>query len=68
LTSYFDPGTVLTVTFHMALISYRFPGGRRGMVGILIVVAVLVGFDLAAVLWGADSRITAGQSPSHHVH
>jgi hypothetical protein len=30
------------------------------MVGILIVVAVLVAFDLAAVLWGADSRRTAG--------
>jgi hypothetical protein len=30
------------------------------MVGILIVLAVLVAFDLAAVLWGADSRRTAG--------
>jgi hypothetical protein len=34
------------------------------MVGILIVLAVLVAFDLAAVLWGADSRATAGQPPS----
>jgi hypothetical protein len=33
------------------------------MVGILIVVVVLVAFDLAAVLWGADSRNTA-QPPS----
>jgi nitrogen fixation-related uncharacterized protein len=37
------------------------------MVGILIVVAVVVAFDLAAVLWGADSRNTAGHPPSHHV-
>jgi hypothetical protein len=36
------------------------------MVGILIVLAVLVAFDLAAVLWGADSRTTA-QPPSHPV-
>jgi hypothetical protein len=34
------------------------------MVGILIVVAVLVAIDLAAVLWGADSRTAAGQPPS----
>ena len=33
------------------------------MVGIVIVLAVVVAFDLAAVLWGADSRST-GQSPS----
>jgi hypothetical protein len=35
------------------------------MVGILIVLAVLVAFDLAAVLWGADSR--TAQPPSHPV-
>ena len=34
------------------------------MVGIVIVVAVLVAFDLAAILWGADSR-TAAQLHSH---
>ena len=37
------------------------------MVGFLIVVAVLVVFDLAAVLWGADSRTSIGDAPSHHV-
>jgi hypothetical protein len=37
------------------------------MVGFLIVVAVLVAFDLAAVLWGADSRTTTSDLPSHHV-
>jgi nitrogen fixation-related uncharacterized protein len=37
------------------------------MVGILIAVAVLVAFDLAALLWGADSRTSAGQPPSHDV-
>jgi hypothetical protein len=37
------------------------------MVGILIAIAVLVAFDLAALLWGADSRTTAGQAPSHDV-
>jgi nitrogen fixation-related uncharacterized protein len=37
------------------------------MVGILIVVVVLVAFDLAAFLWGTDSRSTTGQPPSHHV-
>jgi hypothetical protein len=37
------------------------------MVGFLIVIAVLVAFDLAAVLWGADSRTTPVDPPSHHV-
>jgi hypothetical protein len=37
------------------------------MVGFLIVVAVLVAFDLAAVVWGADSRTTTGDRLSHHV-
>lgn len=37
------------------------------MVGLLIVVAVLVVFDLAAVVWGADSRTTDADPPSHHV-
>ena len=37
------------------------------MVGILIVVVVLVAFDLAALVWGADSRSTPVPPPSHHV-
>jgi hypothetical protein len=36
------------------------------MVGFLIVIAVVVAFDLAAVLWGADSR-TLGDPPARHV-
>lgn len=36
------------------------------MVGFMIVVAVLVVFDLAAVLWGADSCTIASDPPSHH--
>jgi hypothetical protein len=28
------------------------------MVGLLLIVAVIVVFDLAALLWGADSRST----------
>jgi hypothetical protein len=36
------------------------------MVGFLIVVAILVVFDLAAVLWGVDSRTTTGDSSSPH--
>jgi hypothetical protein len=38
------------------------------MVGFVIVIAVLVAFDLAAVLWGADSRTIVGDQPSHQVH
>jgi len=38
------------------------------MVGFLIVVVVLVAFDLAAVLWGADSRTISGDQPSHQGH
>ena len=38
------------------------------MVGMLIAVAVLVAFDLAALLWGADSRTIVGDQPSHQVH
>ena len=37
------------------------------MVGLLIVIVVLVVFDLAAVVWGADSRTTVGDPPSYHV-
>jgi hypothetical protein len=34
------------------------------MVGLVIVIAVVVVFDLAAVLWGADSRPSIDDIPS----
>ena len=34
------------------------------MVGLVIVIAVVVVFDLAAVLWGADSRRSINDVPS----
>jgi hypothetical protein len=34
------------------------------MVGLLIVFAVVVVFDLAAILWGADSRPSIDDLPS----
>ena len=37
------------------------------MVGLVLVFAVLIVFDLAAVLWGADSRPSIDDLPSHHV-
>jgi hypothetical protein len=37
------------------------------MVGLVIVIAVVVVFDLAAVLWGADSRSSVDEMPTHHV-
>ncbi len=37
------------------------------MVGLVIVIAVVVAFDLAAVLWGTDSRSSVDEMPSHHV-
>lgn len=37
------------------------------MVGLLIVIAVLVVLDLAAIIWGADSRTTTGDPTSPHV-
>lgn len=37
------------------------------MVGLVIVIAVVVVFDLAAVLWGADSRPSVDDMASHHV-
>jgi hypothetical protein len=37
------------------------------MVGLMIVIAVVVVFDLAAVLWGADSRSSADEMSSHHL-
>jgi hypothetical protein len=37
------------------------------MVGLVLVLAVLIVFDLAAVLWGADSRASIDALPSHHV-
>lgn len=36
------------------------------MVGLLIVFAVVVVFDLAAILWGADSRPTIDDTPSQN--
>lgn len=37
------------------------------MFGLVLVFAVLIVFDLAAVLWGADSRPSIDDLPSHHV-
>jgi len=37
------------------------------MVGLVIVIAVVVLFDLAAVMWGADSRSSIDDSPSHQI-
>jgi len=37
------------------------------MFGLVLVFAVLIVFDLAAVLWGADSRPSIDELPSHHV-
>jgi hypothetical protein len=37
------------------------------MFGLVLVFAVLIIFDLAAVLWGADSRPSIDDLPSHHV-
>jgi hypothetical protein len=68
LTSYFGPGTVTPVTVHWTLISYRTHEGRLDkLIGLVLIVAVLVAFDLAAVLWGADSRPSVDELPSHHV-
>lgn len=37
------------------------------MVGLVIVIAVVVVFDLAAVMWGADSRSSADDSPADNI-
>jgi hypothetical protein len=37
------------------------------MIGLVIVLAVVVAFDLAAVLWGTDSRSSVDELPTHHV-
>jgi hypothetical protein len=37
------------------------------MVGLVIVIAVVVVFDLAAVLWGTDSRSSVDEMPTQHV-
>ena len=37
------------------------------MVGLVIVIAVVVVFDLAAILWGSDSRPSIDDTSSHHV-
>jgi len=36
------------------------------MGGLLIIIAVVVVFDLAAVLWGTDSRSLLDDDPSHN--
>ena len=36
------------------------------MVGLLIVIAVVVVFDLAAVLWGTDSRSSTDDVSARH--
>ncbi len=36
------------------------------MFGLVLIVAVMVTFDLAALIWGVDSR-SIGDPPSHHV-
>lgn len=38
------------------------------MVGLLIVIAVVVVFDLAAILWGTDSRSSIDDVPSFKHH
>jgi len=37
------------------------------MVGLMIVIAVVVVLDLAAVLWGVDSRPSIDETSSHHI-
>ena len=37
------------------------------MVGFVLVIAVVVVIDLAAVLWGTDSRSPIDDVPSHRV-
>jgi hypothetical protein len=37
------------------------------MVGLVIVIAVVVLFDLAAVVWGSDSRASIDGVTSHHI-
>ncbi len=37
------------------------------MVGMFLIVAVLIVFDLAAFRWGADSRPAIGDKPSRNI-
>jgi hypothetical protein len=37
------------------------------MVGLVLIVVVLVVFDLAALLWGADSRPSLGAEPRRSI-
>jgi hypothetical protein len=39
--------------------------GGSNLIAVVLIVAVLIVFDLAAVLWGADSRPSAA-APAHH--
>lgn len=37
------------------------------MVGIVLIVAVMVAFDLAALRWGADSRPSISEEPTRNI-
>ena len=37
------------------------------MVGLVLIVAVVIVFDLAALRWGADSRPDIGNEPSRNI-
>ena len=37
------------------------------MVGLVLIVAVVIVFDLAALRWGADSRPAIGNEPSRNI-
>lgn len=37
------------------------------MIGLVVIVAVMVAFDLAALRWGADSRTTIGEEPTRNI-
>jgi hypothetical protein len=37
------------------------------MVGFVLILAVIVVFDLAALRWGADSRPSIGEGPTRNI-
>ena len=37
------------------------------MVGFVLILAVIVVFDLAALRWGADSRPSIGEEPTRNI-
>ena len=41
--------------------------GKRGMAGLILIVAVIVVFDLAALRWGADSRPAGSDRPIRNI-